>query len=305
MLFYLARRVVHSVIVLFCVLVVVFVMVNEVGDPARLMLPPQAPHYQYLQLRRQLGLDRPFFERLWDSVSHWVQGDFGQSLWQGVPALPLALERIPATLYLTAVTLVIAVPLALSLGVRAAMSTDSVSDRLVSTFSLFGVSIAPFWLGLMLIVVVAVEWRLLPTSGYGGINYALLPAVALAARPLGRIAQVARSALVEELDKPYVLALEAKGLTRTAIVSRHALKNSAIPIVTVLGDELATFVNGAVVIETIFVWPGIGQLFIQAIQNRDLPLIEACVFAVAIMTMIINLLVDLSYRYFDPRDAYA
>jgi peptide/nickel transport system permease protein len=302
---YLIRRVVHSVLVLFCVLIAVFVMVNEVGDPARLMLPPQAPHAQYVALRQQLGLDRPFLERLWDSISHWVQGDFGESLWQGVPALPLALERIGPTLYLTAIALVIAVPIALALGVRAAMSPGSVSDFGVSTFSLFGISIAPFWLGLMLIVVVAVQWGLLPTSGYGGLQYALLPAVALAARPLGRIAQVARSSLVEELDKPYVLALEAKGLSRTAIVTRHALKNSAIPIVTVLGDELATFVNGAVVIETIFVWPGIGQLFIQAIQNRDLPLIEACVFAVAIMTMIINLVVDLSYRYFDPRVAFA
>jgi peptide/nickel transport system permease protein len=298
---FLARRVLYSAAVLLAVLLLVFVMVNAVGDPARLMLPPQAPHEQYVALRHSLGLDQPFLQRLWDSLSHWVRGDFGMSLWQGVPSLPLALGRIPATLYLTAVSLLIAVPLALALGVRSAMSQGSVSDFFVSTFSLFGVSIAPFWLGLMLIVIVSVHFGWLPTSGYGGLQYAILPALALAARPLGRIAQVARSSLVEELDKPYVLALEAKGVSRTAIVTRHALKNSAIPIVTVLGDELATFVNGAVVIETIFAWPGIGQLFIQAIQNRDLPLIEACVFAVALMTMIINLLVDLSYRYLDPR----
>jgi peptide/nickel transport system permease protein len=181
------------------------------------------------------------------------------------------------------------------------MKEGTASDYFVSAVSLFGISIAPFWLGLMLIVVVAVGMGLLPTSGYGGIQYALLPAIALAARPLGRLAQIARSSLVEEMEKPYVLALEAKGVSRASIVSRHALKNSAIPIVTVFGDELATFVNGAVVIETIFVWPGIGQLFIEAIQNRDLPLVEACVFAVALMTMIINLVVDLSYRYLDPR----
>ncbi len=298
---FLARRMVYSALILVAVLLLVFIMVNEVGDPARLMLPPQAPLSQYIALRHSLGLDRPFLQRLGESVSHWVRGDFGQSLWQGVPALPLAFGRIPATLYLTTIALVLAVPTALALGVRSAMSAGSISDFFVSSFSLFGVSIAPFWLGLMLIVVVAVQFGLLPTSGYGGIQYALLPASALAARPLGRIAQVARSSLVEELDKPYVLALEAKGVSQWSIVTRHALKNSAIPIVTVLGDELATFVNGAVVIETIFAWPGIGQLFIQAIQHRDLPIIEACVFSVAVMTMIINLLVDLSYRYLDPR----
>jgi peptide/nickel transport system permease protein len=298
---YLTRRVSYSVIVLFVILVLVFVMVNLVGDPARLMLPPQAPHEQYIALRHSLGLDRPFLERLWDSLSHWVRGDFGDSLWQGVPSLSLALGRIPATLYLTAVALVIAIPIAIALGVWSALSEGSVSDFLVSTFSLFGISIAPFWLGLMLIVIVAVHLGWLPTSGYGGLEYALLPAIALSARPLGRLSQIARSSLLEELEKPYVLALDAKGLSRRRMVTHHALKNSAIPIVTVLGDELATFVNGAVVIETIFAWPGIGLLFIQAIQQRDLPLVEACVFAVAMMTMIINLLVDLSYRYIDPR----
>jgi peptide/nickel transport system permease protein len=298
---YLTRRVVYSAIVLIAVLVVVFVMVNAVGDPARLMLPPQASHAQYVTLRHQLGLDRPFLTRLWESLSHWARGDFGDSLWQNVPALPLALGRIPATLYLTGVTLLIAVPLALVLGVGSALSEGSAGDVLVSTIALFGVSIAPFWLGLMLIVLAAVHWGLLPTSGYGGLEYAILPAIALAARPLGRLAQVTRSSLLEELDKPYVLTLEAKGVRRTGIIARHAIKNASIPIVTVFGDELATFVNGAVVIETIFAWPGIGQLFIQAIQNRDLPLIEACVFAVALMTMAINLVVDLSYRYLDPR----
>lgn len=298
---YMSRRLVYSLIVLFAVLLVVFVMVNEVGDPARLMLPPQASHEQYVTLRHQLGLDQPMLHRLWDSMSHWVRGDFGDSLWQNVPALPLALGRIPATLYLTAVTLLIAVPLALVLGIGSALREGSAGDVLVSTIALFGVSIAPFWLGLMLIVLAAVQWGLLPTSGYGGLEYAILPAIALAARPLGRLAQVTRSSLLEELDKPYVLTLEAKGVRRTGIIVGHAIKNAAIPIVTVFGDELATFVNGAVVIETIFAWPGIGQLFIQAIQNRDLPLIEACVFAVAIMTMAINLVVDLSYRYLDPR----
>jgi peptide/nickel transport system permease protein len=298
---FLTRRVSYSIIVLFIILVLVFVMVNLVGDPARLMLPPQAPHAQYVALRHSLGLDQPFVVRLWDSLSHWVRGDFGDSLWQGVPSLPLALGRIPATLYLTAIALLISIPIALALGVWSALSEGSASDFLVSTFSLFGISIAPFWLGLMLIVVVAVHFGWLPTSGYGGLQYAILPAIALAARPLGRLSQIARSSLLEELEKPYVVALEAKGLSRRSMVTRHALKNAAIPIVTVLGDELATFVNGAVVIETIFAWPGIGLLFIQAIQQRDLPLVEACVFAVALMTMVINLAVDLSYRYIDPR----
>ncbi|BCB78253.1 ABC transporter permease [Phytohabitans flavus] len=301
MLRYALRRTFHSAIVMIGVLIVVFLVVDQIGDPARLMLPADAPIQVYLDLRAKLGLDEPFLERFWHTMSGWFVGDFGDSLWQGVPALGLALQRVPATLTLTIVSLAFAIPVALLLGTRSAIKPGSLTDRLLTTVSLAGVSVADFWLGLMLILVFSVQFGLLPTSGFGGLEYLILPALTLAFRPIGRIAQIARSALVEEMQKPYIQTLRAKGLTEKQIVRKHALKNSAIPIITVSGDEIATFLNGAVVIETIFAWPGIGTLFIGAIERRDLPLIEACVFVVALMVIAVNLIVDLTYAYLDPR----
>ena len=204
-------------------------------------------------------------------------------------------------------TFIIALPIALALGVLSALRPDGLLDRFLTAVSLAGVSIADFWLGLMLILVLGVQLHLLPTSGYGGVEYVLLPALTLAFRPIGRLAQVARSALVEEMQKPYIVALRAQGMSEGRIVRRHAMKNSLIPIITVGGDELASFLNGAVVIETIFAWPGIGSLFIQAIERRDLPLVLACVAVIATMVILVNLIIDLvrldrsGRRYVDSR----
>ncbi|MCU1442803.1 MAG: peptide/nickel transporter permease [Cryobacterium sp.] len=298
---YIAKRLAHAVLVLLAVLVVVWFVVNQIGDPARLILPPSASHQLYLDTRAAMGLDRPLLVQFWDSFSGWIVGDFGDSVWQNVPALPLVLGRLPATLLLTACALAIAVPIALALGVLSALYPTSILDRILTTISLAGVSIADFWLGLMLILFFGVQLGILPTSGYGGLEYAILPAATLAFRPIGRLAQVARSTLVEEMQKPYIVTLRAQGMSESKIVRRHALKNSLIPIITVGGDELASFLNGAVVIETIFAWPGVGALFIQAIERRDLPLVLASVFVIATMVVIVNLLIDLAYAWIDPR----
>lgn len=301
---YIARRIVYSLIVTFAVLVFVFFMVQMVGDPVKLMLPSDVPESVYLEMREALGFNDPLPVRFVREVGGWVRGDFGDSLWQQIPALPLALERIPRTLFLTVVSLSIAVPMALILGSYSAIHPNSVVDRFLTGVSLAGISVADFWLGMMLILVFAVNLNLLPTSGFGGytgFEYVILPALALAFRPIGRIAQVARSALVEEMEKPYILTARSKGLTEGQVVRRHALRNAMIPTLTVVGDETATFLNGAVVIETIFAWPGIGQLFIQAIERRDLPLVSACVFVVALMTITLNLIIDLAYAGIDSR----
>jgi peptide/nickel transport system permease protein len=301
---YLARRILYSLVVTFGVLVFVFFMVQMVGDPVKLMLPSDVPESTYQEMREELGFNDPLPERFVREVGGWVRGDFGDSLWQRVPALPLAIDRIPKTLFLTTVTLVIAVPVALLLGVYSAIRPNSAVDRILTGVSLAGISVADFWLGMMLILVFAVNLRWLPTSGFDGfssLKYVILPALALAFRPIGRISQVARSALVEEMKKPYILTARTKGLTEGQVVRRHALRNAMIPTLTVVGDETATFLNGAVVIETIFAWPGIGQLFIEAIKRRDLPLVSACVFAVALLTIALNLIVDLAYAGIDSR----
>jgi len=206
---YMVKRTVHAVLVLLVVLIVVWILVNQIGDPARLMLPPSASHQLYLDTRRSLGLDDPLWQQFWRSFSGWLQGDFGKSLWQKVPALPLVLERLPATLLLTLATFTVALPIALALGVLSALRPDGMLDRLLTAVSLAGVSIADFWLGLMLILVFGVQLHMLPTSGYGGLEFVVLPALTLAFRPVGRLAQVARSALVEEMQKPYIVALRA------------------------------------------------------------------------------------------------
>ncbi len=298
---YMVKRTLHAVLVLLAVLIVVWILVNQIGDPARLILPPSASHQLYLDTRAKMGLDDPLLTQFWRSFSGWLQLDFGNSLWQKVPSLPLVLERLPATLLLTLATFCVALPISLALGVLSALRPDGLLDRFLTAVSLAGVSIADFWLGLMLILVFGVKLHMLPTSGYGGLEFVILPALTLAFRPVGRLAQVARSALVEEMQKPYIVTLRAQGMSEGRIVRRHALKNSLIPIITVGGDELASFLNGAVVIETIFAWPGIGSLFIQAIERRDLPLVLACVFVIATMVIIVNLIIDLAYAWIDPR----
>ena len=286
------------------VLVIVFVIGHMIGDPARLMLPPEAPREQYLALRKSLGLDDPLYVQFIRSASKWVTGDFGDSLWQRAPAMPLALQRLPATLQLTFVAMLLAIPLAVALGVVSATKPRTVADRVLTVLSLAGVATADFWLGLMLILFFAVQLGWFRTSGYGGWEYITLPALTVAFRPIGRIAQVARSSLMDEMSKQYVVTARGKGLPERTVMFYHVLKNAAIPIITLCGDETASLLNGAVVIETVFAWPGIGILLIQAIQRRDLPLIEASVFVIAVMIIILNLLVDLTYAGLDPRVRY-
>jgi peptide/nickel transport system permease protein len=190
------------------------------------------------------------------------------------------------------------------LGIISAIRPGSIVDRVVTVISLGGVSTADFWLGLMLILLFAVRLGWVPTSGYGGFKFVILPAVALAFRHLGCISQVVRSAMLDQFSQPYVVTARAKGLTERVVVYLHTLKNAAIPVATLVGDEAASLLNGAVVIETVFGWPGVGILLIQAIERRDLPLIEASVIVIAVMIVIVNLVIDLTYSFLDPRVRY-
>ena len=301
---YLIRRLFHSAIVLFGLVVAVFFFTHMLGDPARLMLRPEATQEQVEAVRGRLGLDDPLHVQFTRFLSGIARGDFGESIWQRAPATSIMLERLPNTLYLAGVTLLVAVPLALLLGIASALRPGSPIDRASTVVALAGVSVADFWLGLMLILFFAVNLGWLPTSGFGGPEFVILPAIALMVRPLGRISQVVRSSMLDQLGQPYVTTARAKGLTERVVISLHTMKNAAIPALTLIGDETAALLNGAVVIETVFGWPGIGLLLIQAIERRDLPLIEACVFAIAVMIMAGNLLIDLAYTLFDPRIRY-
>ena len=298
---YLIRRLFHSCAVILAVLILVFLLGHGIGDPAKIMLPPESARQQYLDLRAKLGLDDPLPVQFVRTASHWIRGDFGISMWQQVPSLPVALQRLPATFYLALITMAVALPLAILIGTISAIKPRSVLDRVLTVFSLAGVSVAEFWLGLMLILIVAVQFGLLPTSGYGGLQFVILPALTLAFRPIGRVAQVSRSTMLDEVNKPYVTTARAKGLRERVAIFGHALRNAAIPIITFCGDETSSLLNGAVVIETVFGWPGIGSLLIQSILRRDLPLVEATVFVISLLIISMNLLVDLAYTELDPR----
>jgi peptide/nickel transport system permease protein len=302
---YLIRRLIHSVFVLIGVSLLVFFVGRLIGDPARLMLPLEASEAQVEALRARLGFDQPIYVQLGKFLLDLAQGDFGMSIWQGVPAMSLVLSRFPATVYLTLVVVAFSLVVALPMGVVAAIWPRSAIDRLTTVISITGVSIPTFWLALMLIITFAVNLGWFRTSGYGGLEYLVLPVMALSVVHIGRIAQVVRSCMLDELSRPYVTTARSKGLHERETVVRHALRNAAIPVITLTADEIAGLINGAVVIEVIFAWPGIGRLALDAIERRDFPVIQADVMLVAAVVVVLNLVVDLAYAYLDPRVRYA
>ena len=298
---YLRKRLVHSVGVAIAVLTIVFITVRIIGDPVRIMLGEETAQERVEVVREQLGLNKPLLVQYTEFAIRAIRLDFGDSFWQQTPALPLVLARLPATLTLAAAAFLLAAPLGILLGAAAALKPHTVLDRVINVLSLGGVSMVDFWMALMLILVFAVHLGWFKTSGYGGWEYITLPALTLAYAPLGRIAQITRSAMLDEMGQPHIMVARAKGLAARRIVFVHALKNAAIPVVTISGDMLSSMLNGAILIETVFAWPGIGLLTLQALQRRDLPLVVATVFVVAFMVIVINLLVDLSYMYLNPK----
>jgi peptide/nickel transport system permease protein len=302
---YLIRRLIHSVFVLIGVSLLVFFVGRMIGDPARLMLPLEASEAQVEALRARLGFDQPIYIQLFKFLGDLARGDFGMSIWQGVPAMSLVLSRFPATVYLSVVVVGFSLIVALPMGVVAAIWPRSAIDRLTTVISVTGVSIPTFWLALMLIIVFAVQLNWFKTSGYGGPEFIVLPVLALSVVHIGRIAQVVRSCMLDELSRPYMTTARAKGLREHETVVRHALRNAAIPVITLTADEVAGLINGAVVIEVIFAWPGIGMLALDAIERRDFPVVQADVMLVAAAVVLLNLVVDLTYAYMDPRIRYA
>ncbi|MEX1215481.1 ABC transporter permease [Saccharospirillum sp.] len=316
---YLVRRAGHSIILLLVVVTFVFLAGRMIGDPAIVMLGPSATDAALEQLRNNLGLNDPLLVQYFRFITDLLQGDMGVSFrygfsqmpadqfmeTSGTPVMELVLERLPQTFYLAAVALSSALVLALTLGCLGAMWPRSWVDNLVNVLSLASVSVVQFWLGLMLILLFAVHLGWLPTGGYGEWYHVILPAIALGARPLGRVGQVTRSAMLDELSRPYAAAARAKGLPEHRIVSVHALKNAGIPIVTITGDELVQLVTGAILVETVFGWPGIGQLLVSSMSTRDLPVLQGAILTVAALVIVVNLVVDATYTYLNPRVSFS
>jgi peptide/nickel transport system permease protein len=301
---YIIRRLMQAVLVIFGVVTAVFFLLQLTGDPVRLMVGEGASEEDIVNIRHQLGLDRPLAERYVTFLGDAARADFGKSVrQQGRPAMEIVLDRYPATLRLALLALGFSVLMATVFGLISAIRRYSVVDNVVMLLALLGQSMPNFWLGIMLILVFAVQFGWLPSQGYGEGNprYLLLPMLTLAAPGLARLTRLVRSGMLEVLGHDYVRTARAKGLRESGVVFGHALKNAAIPLVTIIGLDLGALLGGAVVTEQIFAWPGVGLEVVLAINGRDFPVVQAAVFVVATSFVFINLVVDLLYTWLDPR----
>jgi peptide/nickel transport system permease protein len=298
---FIIRRLFLSIFVILGVTVVVFAVVRLSGDPTGLMISPDASAEDVAALRHEMGFDRSIPLQFWDFVKGAVRGDFGDSLRYREPAFSLVTERLAATMKLTAAALAIAICVAVPAGIISAVKRNSIWDRLAMLFALFGQSMPVFWFGILLILIVSVKLQWLPSSGSSGPKSLILPALTLGLYSTARITRLVRSEMIETISQDFVRTARAKGLREHAVLYRHAFRNALIPVVTVIGIEAGGMLGGAVITETVFAWPGIGQLAVRAIFNRDYPLVQAIVFTIACIFVLINLLVDVLYAYLDPR----
>jgi len=318
---YIARRLAQSIIVILGVTVLAFLTLHLAGDPTYLYVSERASEEEITDARQRLGFDRPLGEQYLRYIGGLLQGDFGTSLRARKPAIDLVLERLPATLELTFFALVLSLTLAIPIGIISAMRRGTAVDGGVMLLAMLGQSIPGFWLGLMLVLFVGLQLRFLPISGHvpflqplldGDINTALtnlpqtirhliLPGITVGVFSLSRNARLVRSSMLEVLSLDYIQTARSKGLPERAVVLRHALRNALIPIVTLVGLEFGFLLSGVVIAETIFSWPGVGRLVFNAINQRDIPLVQTAVVLFSFMFVGLNLIVDLIYAQLDPR----
>ena len=298
---FLARRLLQSLLVLLGVSFVVFGILYLTGDPALVLLPPDATPEDVQKFRESMGFNDPFFVQYGRFLAGALQGNFGKSIRHDESAFHLVVERMPATFELAGAALVIALGLAIPAGIVSAVRRNTVLDYVSTVVALLGQSMPTFWLGIMLILLFSVQLNLLPSSGRGTLQHLLLPAVTLGLFTTARVTRLTRSGMLEVLSQDYIRTARAKGVSGPPVVWKHAFKNAAIPIVTIVGIELGTLLGGSVITETIFAWPGVGRLSVQAIYNRDYPVVQAAVFLLASTFVLVNLVVDLLYTYLDPR----
>jgi peptide/nickel transport system permease protein len=295
------RRLSHALLVIFAVSTFVFVFLRISGDPVALLMPMEATEQEVKELRETMGLNDPQYIQYLRFIKNLVKGDFGYSFHYKQPAFELIMERVPATLQLSFSAMTFAVIIAIPLGIIAAVKYGSGLDTLSLGLATIGQAIPLFWLGLMLMLVFSVFLGLLPTSGRGNFNQLILPAVTLGAFPMAAIVRLLRANMLTALRMDYVTAARARGARELWVVVKHAFRNASIPVVTFIGLQFGMLFGGAVVVEMIFGWPGVGRLVVLAIYNRDYPLVQGTVIFMSIMFVTVNLAVDILYTFLDPR----
>jgi peptide/nickel transport system permease protein len=302
---YIIGRAVQSVVSLFVVSLVVFTLVRLSGDPIQIMAPAEATQADIELIRASLGLDRPWAVQYWSFLTRSLQGDFGKSVRFRRPAMELIAERYPATLELGGLAVLIVIVVALPVGVYAAVRRGTPLDYVARGFAALGQAVPPFWLGLVLVLVFGVLLRLLPTSGRGTPLHVLLPGITLGWFAVAGLMRLTRSAMLDVLGSEYVKLARIKGLAERQVIWKHAFKNAALPVVTFAALLFVALLNGSIIVETVFGWPGLGLLVIEAVDSRDYPIVQAVVLCLSAMYIGVNLLVDVLYAYLNPKIRYS
>jgi ABC-type dipeptide/oligopeptide/nickel transport system permease component len=298
---FLWRRLGTTVVMLFLLTLIVFMLAHMSGDPVALLAPREATREQREELRHALGLDRPLYVQFLDYGAHAIRGDLGVSLVYRQPALAIVLERMPATVELSTAAMLIALVVAVPAGVLAALRPGSWADTLTALVTVSGQSMPVYWIGIMAIILFAVTLGWLPAGGRDDWKSLILPAATLGLWPMARIARVLRASLLGVLREDYVRTARAKGLLERRVLGVHAFRNAAIPVLTITALTYGTILGGTVITESVFAWPGVGRLALEAVSNRDFPLLQATVLVVAVIFVAINFVLDLTYMWLDPR----
>ena len=297
-------RILQAVITLLILSLAVFLSVHLTGDPAIYLLGPEMGHVEYEQLKKNLGLDKPMHIQYGMFLGNLVQGEFGVSHIMGRSAREVLLERFPATLQLAGAAFLLTVVVGIPLGILSAIKRDSIFDQIGKFFAVTGIAAPSFWIAIMLVLLFGAILGWLPIYGKGSLSHFILPAFVLSWHSMAGVLRLARSNMLEVLDSEYVKFARIKGLSERMVIWKHALKNSVIPVMTFSGLTLAGLLNGSVVVEVVFAWPGIGRLMLQGIQTRDFPIVQATVLAAGFFYIVTALLVDILYAYVNPRIRY-
>lgn len=302
---YIIRSLLQVIPVLFIITLIVFVLVHVTGDPVSMMLPDTATPEDREVLRVALSLDQPLWVQYKIFVSNLLLGDFGDSFRYGQTALPIVLERLPASFELAAASMVVACCISIPLGIWSAIRRNSFLGLLISGISVLGKAMPSFWVGIMLILLVSVQLEWTPVSGRGGLSHLILPALTLGSGIAAEMTRLIRSSFLEIIGQDYIRTARSKGLREIIVLGKHALRNALIPVVTISGLQFTNLISGSLVTETVFSWPGMGQLIVQAINTHDMAIIQAAVFVIALIVILINLFTDITYKLLDPRIKYS
>ena len=299
---FLIRRLLHSIFVVLAITLVIFVLVRLTGDPVSIMFQAGEPTKEAIaELRKNLGLDEPVYVQFVLYLKDMFTGNLGTSFRTGESVIAMMQEKMGATLLLAFGGMFVALLIAIPVGIISAVRRGSVADFFGRIFSLLGISFPNFWLGIMLIIIFAVKLRWFPASGYQGLEYLVLPSVALGLILSGILARLVRSSMLEVLNQQYINTARSKGIKEWIVIIKHGLRNALIPTVTFIGLQFGTLLGGTVIIEQVFSWPGIGRMLIDAISQRDFPVIQGSVIILSFLMIFVNLLVDISYGFIDPR----